>query len=186
MKKLIAIAIFCFAFKCVFAQQEQHSSFFSVGVELGLGTRPGVYAQSYAAIKKGRMYYKIKNSSAQEIELFGDKPNPKLFDYALMVGKNFDVGNFHNFQLGAGLAFTGKVTQGKYLRSGGQENSGILLFGHSVYEKIQKNTIGLPLEAKYNFQLSNIIAFSLSANANINTIQSFAGLSVGTFIGKIR
>ena len=186
MKKYLIAIIFCLNVVGAIAQKNQHPSFFSLGIELGLGTRPGVYAQSYAAIKKGQMYYKVKNSSLQEIELFGDKPNPRVLDYALIVGKNFDVGNFHNFQLGAGLAMVGKVTQGKYLRSGGQENSGILLFGHSIYEKVQKNTIGLPIEAKYNLQIARILAISLSANANLNTIQSFAGLSVGTFIGKIR
>jgi len=186
MKKHLIATIFCLNFVGACAQMGAGANLFTLGIELGLGTRPGVYAQSYASLQRGAFYYKIKNSSAQEIELFGDKPNPKVFDYALMIGKNFNIGNLHNFQLGAGLAFTGKVTQGKYLRSGGQENSGILLFGHSIYEKVQRNTIGLPLEAKYNFQLGSIIAFSLSANANINTIQSFAGLSVGTFIGRVR
>ncbi|TCC86615.1 hypothetical protein EZ428_23175 [Pedobacter frigiditerrae] len=159
---------------------------FSLGLEAGLGTKSGIYGQSYVALQNEAYYFKIKNSRVGEIGLFGDRPSPKLFDYALMVGKNFNVGSVHNFQLGAGLAFTGKVTQGKYIRSGGQENSGILLFGYSVYEKIQKNTIGLPIEAKYNLKLGNIIAISLSANANLNAIQSFAGLSVGTFLGNVR
>lgn len=159
---------------------------FSLGLEAGLGTKPGIYGQSYVSLQSEAYYFKIKNSRLGEIGLFGDKPTPKLFDYALMVGKNYNVGSIHNFQLAAGLAFTGKVTQGKYIRSGGQENSGILLFGYSVYEKIQKNTIGVPIEAKYNLQLGNIVALSLSANANLNAIQSFAGLSVGTFLGNVR
>ncbi|TKC07925.1 hypothetical protein FA048_12225 [Pedobacter polaris] len=188
MKYILIIAMSLSMANNSFAQQffANKVSAFSVGLEAGVGTKAGIYGQSYFSLQSDAYYFKMKNSRLGEIGLFGDKPTPKLFDYALMVGKNFNVGSIHNFQLGAGLAFTGKVTQGKYLRSGGQENSGILLFGHSVYEKIQNNTIGLPIEAKYNLQLGNIIAISISANANLNAMQSFAGLSVGTFLGNVR
>lgn len=160
--------------------------YFSLGVEVGAGSAPGIYAQSFAVLSGENLYYKIKNSRVGEIGLFADKPNPRVFEYALLLGKNYNLGRLHNFQLGAGLAFTAKVSQGKYIGSGGEDHAGIIWGGYSIYEKIQRNTIGLPLEAKYNFQLGSKIAISVSANANINAIQSFGGLSVGTFIGRVR
>lgn len=121
--------------------------YFSLGFELGAGSGPGIYVQSFAVLSGESTYYKIKNSRVGEIGLFADKPNPRVFEYALLLGKNYNLGRFHNFQLGAGLAFTAKVLQGKYLGSEGVDRAGVIWGGYSIYEKIQRNTIGLPLEA---------------------------------------
>lgn len=187
--KYLCSAFLIFVNCGVLAQQNSNAgkeSYFSLGLELGPGTRPGVYGQLFASLQKGTNYYKIKNSSIQEFEFFGDKPNPRVFDYECIIGKNYDVGRFHNFQLGVGLAFTGKITQGKFIESRSAENDKLGLFSYSRYEKLQKETIGLPLEVKYNFQFGRIITIGISANANINSIQSFAGLSAGIFLGNVR
>jgi len=123
------------------------------------------------------LLYGLRTATTTEFEIFGPTPAQSDTDYAFLVGKF--SGRRHSFNsVAAGVALVHSVRRGELLEGG-------YWFLGPTYERIDRVTVGLPLELRAT---ANLVGVGLGVNlfANLNPAGSFAGLALTLQLGKLR
>jgi hypothetical protein len=189
MKKLrIFLLMLMFPF-AIFAQQDtlhkNYKNYYGIGLSLGKGSDDYGYNKAYIYWQRKANYLSIGFSDISKDGFFmGDTPRPETGDAYIIIGKSIMFNPYINLKFGAGVAFVEDVSRGKFLYN--TCKSMFCLLDTDVYETIKKRGVGFPLELNTNFYVSRRFALSLGFNANINTINSFYGLSLGIMGGRLR
>jgi hypothetical protein len=149
-------------------------AFASAGFGFGSDGLGGVH--SLTASHHG-ILYGLRTSTTSEFEIFGPTPALSSTDYAFLVGKI--SGGRHSFTSAAsGIALVHSVRRGELLEPG-------YWFIGPSYERIDRVTIGLPLDLRAT---ANLVGVGVGVNlfANLNPAGSFAGLALTLQLGKLR
>ena len=95
-----------------------------------------------------------------------------------MYGRSYKK-NFFNGSINAGLGYVTAHQKGKLISTDG------MFFGDRVYEKIISKTIGFPVALKASWLLLPWVAVSGEVYLNINSINSFYGVQLGSTFGVL-
>lgn len=146
-------------------QQSQNNAQYWLNFGPGIGTLGNGSIALIAGItyQSGKNLFKVRASRVTDV--FEDG----FYDFGLLYGRAASTGAFQ-FSFAAGLA----------LVKGSRSTEG---FGHS--EPISP-AIGIPIELHFNWEPLTIIGLGITGFANVNSTQSFAGITINLLIGKLR
>jgi hypothetical protein len=173
---------------CASAQQDtlhkNHQFYYGLGLSGGKGTEKGGYGELHIYLQCKTNYIAFKSSGISEFQLFGDEPNPSISDVGVIVGKSYSSDRYINIKFGGGLALTERISRGAFLYN--TCKSMFCLLDHDVYEKVTTRTIGVPIEARASILVGRAAALTVGLSGNLNTANSFCGISVGATFGRLR
>jgi hypothetical protein len=173
---------------CASAQQDtlhkNHQFYYGLGLSGGKGTEKGGYGELHIYLQRKTNYIAFKSSGISEFQLFGDEPNPSISDVGVIVGKSYSSDRYINIKFGGGLALTERISRGAFLYN--TCKSMFCLLDHDVYEKVTTRTIGVPIEARASILVGRAAALTVGLSGNLNTANSFCGISVGATFGRLR
>ena len=156
------------------AAQASDVGFASCGV--GFGSQ-AVGAVASLNFSRGHLIYVLRASTTSEFNLFGPSPDLSDTDYAAMIGKW--AGAPRSFRSAAvGLSVVHSVRRGRIIEEP-------YWFSGGTYEKIDRVTVGLPVDLKASLNLGPV-GLGVNVFANLNPKGSFAGLAVTMQVGKLR
>ena len=189
--KYLLICFCLLLFVDALAQQDtlyqKRKSYFGLGFSLGGGGNRRFYGDVDFYLQKRSNYISLKTSAVERIRIFyfGGLPEPHISDVGILAGKSYTFNRYHYVKFGAGVSLVDQVSPGAFLYTD-CDRAGGCLFGNSVYEKIRRKTVGLPLEMKYGLYLDRTAAVTAGFSANLNNLQSFYGLSLGLVVGRLK
>jgi hypothetical protein len=191
MRKHVLILLLVCINGFVFAQQDtlhkKRKIYFGLGFSLGGGGNRRLYGDADFYLQKRSNYISLKTSAVERIRIFyfGGLPEPHISDVGILAGKSYTFNRYHYVKFGAGVSLVDQVSPGAFLYTDCDRADGCL-FGNSVYEKIRRKTVGLPLEMKYGLYLDRTTAVTAGFSANLNNLQSFYGISLGLVVGRLK
>jgi hypothetical protein len=119
--------------------------------------------------------YILRYSNTTEFNIFGPVPEETLWDIGLLYGWNSRY-----FDYGIGLSYVNLTKRGVFLR----HFNGFLSFDE--YQKITLEKLGVPIQIELSGPWCSFFGVAIIAFANLNTVESFAGLVVAIEIGKLK
>jgi len=121
--------------------------------------------------------YGMRVSAVDEFAIFGPSPSKSDTDFAMLFGRA-SRGTRGLHWASVGVAHVNTVGRGRLLSSG-------WLFGGGTYERLERHTIGLPIDvaSMWTFKYGGV---GVRAFGNINSANSFAGLALAFQVGKLR
>jgi hypothetical protein len=160
--------------RCEASESDSQDVAFASG-GLGPGSRTMTAVVSLN-LSRGSLFYVLRASTVSEFNIFGPSPDESDTDYAVLVGKCSR--NPHLFSSAAvGIGFVRSIRRGTLIEQGDW-------FAGSRYEKVERVTIGLPIDLKTSVNLWGI-GVGLNLFANWNPRGSFAGLAFTLQLGKL-
>lgn len=185
MKKLISLLPCLICFYC-FAQQDtlhkNYKTYFGIGFSFGGGNVKGTYGDLFLYAEQKGYYLAIKTSAIDEIKLFRSQPDLVVSDLSLILGKRISFDRYHTFQIGLGISMFEQQTRGVVMPGEGKA----CLFCSTEYEIIKKKQFSVPLEIRYHHNLDHTASVILGFSANLNNLNSFCAISIGTTLGRLR
>ena len=182
-KSLVLVIFFC-TFMSLFAQTDgikttsETKTWFGAGVGLGsftsidgnFGTSLGL---SLNHLRSDRSYkVRFVRVKDLDLDLFGTSPPPESV---------WDIGILYGFARPRG--------KGSIIFSGGVSYVGGMKYltdDYDNYKEIDISTIGLPLEAQFVRSFSSGLGLSTTLFGNINSENSFGGVTLNLIFGKLR
>ena len=154
------------------------------GLGLGVPDQQGNYGfGSYVefAIQKRESLYALGVRELIEFNFFStSNVQNKVGSIDLTYGKAYTKKNFYA-SLNAGFGYTTVVVKGEFI-----SRQGSWLFGHSIYDKLTKNTLGIPVSCKIMWLPAKFYGIGLEIYANLNRVNSFYGFNMAHQFGKLR
>jgi len=148
--------------------------FASGGVGFGSQSLGAVASLNFS---RGRLVYVLRASTTSEFNLFGPSPDHSDTDYAAMIGK-WSGGPRSYLSVATGLSVVHSVRRGAMIEAP-------YWFSGGSYEKLDRVTVGLPVDFKASFNVGPV-GLGVNMFANLNPKGSFAGLAVTMQLGKLR
>ena len=142
----------------------------------GFGTQ-GLGGVASLNVGRGPLVYVLRASTTTEFEIFGPSPDQSDTDYSVLVGKRSGHGRTFS-SIAAGIGLVRSVRRGALLAPPGW------FFG-GAYERLDRVTVGLPLDFKATANLPGI-GIGVNVFANLNTRASFVGVALTVQLGKLR
>lgn len=146
-----------------------------LGVGLGKSQFPsGMIALGYEFTNKPTLLIARYTDNR---ELFSNNaPSIMAQEMALLYG--IKTGKF---RFSTGISNVWGRNRGKYLSVIGDP----LLYGEHLYESVRYSTVGLPAEIRF-ITSTDDVGIGLTAFGNLNTKQSFVGLNLSLYVGKMK
>jgi len=146
--------------------------FASVGLGAGSRAMAGVASLNFS---HRDLLYGLRASTVSEFNIFGPAPDESDTDYALLVGKCSH--GHHRFASAAtGIGLVRSVRRGRLVHPPGW------FFG-GEYERLDRTTVGLPLDVKASLNAS-AVGIGLNLFGNLNTRGNFAGVALTLQLGR--
>ena len=154
--------------------EQSQDSFIWVGGGVGtMDTADGSLLDINASINysKNDRIFKLRGINAEEMVLFGPRPNDEVWELGLLYGLRSPNGNVSVSFL-AGISYTGGIYKGDRIDI-------------DYYEELTFETLGIPLEAQIDVNALKFIGFSIMFYADINPDQSYGGVNFSILIGRL-
>lgn len=176
MKTHILVLIFGLTLVVTYSQaQHTASTRFWISPGIGRTTYPSIMLA--LAVEPANTKSTILGRFSLNGELImHDTPGIRTGEWGLLYGRKLN-----NVLFSAGVAYLSGVSRGKYLYT----DPNPYLSTGKVYEKINYQTIGMPVEVRYIAALK-YVGIGLTAFGNLNNKRSFVGLNVSLYGGKIK
>jgi len=145
---------------------------------LGIGTK-NIGLLSSIMYSCDNMFYSIRYSMTSEFKLFGPVPEEQVWDLGFIYGTTLRWGS-SSFSYGVGLSYVHQVRRGALLHS----SSGFL--EPDQYETIRQTGVGIPIQIEFTRPLFSFLGGGIIGFADINSVNSFAGIAAVIEIGKLR
>ncbi|MBC6112654.1 hypothetical protein H7U22_19705 [Pedobacter sp. CCM 8938] len=182
MLTLILVLGFCLTFAQKDTLHKNSKTYFGIGFSLGRGSVSGTYGDVFLYAEQKSYYLVLKTSAIEEIKLFGSQPDLIVSDFSLIAGKRISLDQYNTFQVGLGISMFEQQTKGAIIPREGKE----CLFCSTNYEIIKKRQFAVPFEVRYHLNLDHTASLNLSFSANLNKLNSFYAISIGTTLGRLR
>jgi len=186
MKKHILTLSLVLGYCIAFAQQDtlhkNRKTYFGLGFSFGKGNIDRTYGDLFIYVEQKSYYLALKTSGIDEIKLFGSQPDLVVSDLSLIAGKRITLDRYNTFQVGLGISMFEQQTKGAIIPREGKA----CLFCSTNYEIIKKKQFGVPFEVRYHLNLDRTASLNLGFSANLNKLNSYCAISIGTTIGRLR
>lgn len=159
-------------------QEQSDDRFLWISSGIGtLNTADGNLLDINASINysKNDRIFKLRGILAEELVIFGPRPNDEVWELGLLYGKRTTNGSL-SLSFMAGISYTGGIYKGDPLGSD--------MF-NDYYEELTFETIGLPLEVQFDINALQYIGFSIMFFADINAEKIYGGVHLAILIGRI-
>ncbi|MGD9706750.1 MAG: hypothetical protein AB7V07_03665 [Candidatus Delongbacteria bacterium] len=120
---------------------------------------------------KNDRIFKLRGIHANEMVLFGPRPNDEVWELGLLYGIRSTQGKASVSFL-AGISYTGGIYKGDPIEN-------------NYYEELTFETVGIPLEAQFDVNLLKYIGLSIMFYANINPDKIYGGVNLAILIGYL-
>lgn len=155
-------------------EEQSDDSFIWVGGGVGtMDTTDGGLLGINASINysKNNRIFKLRGIHANEMVLFGPRPNDEVWELGLLYGIRSTQGKASVSFL-AGISYTEGIYKGDQIES-------------NYYEELTFETVGIPLEAQFDVNLLKYIGFSIMFYADINPEKCYGGVNLSILIGYL-
>lgn len=185
MKHILVFSLIFISASSLAQQDTLHKNrktYFGLGFSFGKGSVNGTYGDVFVYAEQRSYYLALKTSAIEEIKLFGSQPDLIVSDVSLIAGKRITLNQFNTFQVGLGISMFEQQTKGAIIPREGKA----CLFCSTNYEIIKKMQFAVPFEIRYHLNLDHTASLNLGFSANLNKLNSFCAISIGTTIGRLR
>jgi hypothetical protein len=170
MKKLILILVAVLSLPGAASLAHDRGVYLGIGVGGGSGKFGGGLNLSG---QLNGLSLSARLISTQELQFMStSSPIPSVLDFAVLVGARMQERSA-SITFEAGPGYVRCTSRGEFLRSEG------FIFGHTYYETVHTNAVGLALQSQLYIR-----GFGVTLYGNVNEAESFAGVLVCFRLGN--